>query len=303
MTVQLVEVDTTLARPEPARRARGFWRGYFGRRAAVVGAVICGGFVVMAVAGPLFAPYPSQELHLDQILQGPSSRHLFGTDSLGRDVLSEVIIGARTSVVLAAAVMVASTILGVLIGAAAGYLGGWPDMVLSRVIDMFLVIPRFLLAIVLVAVLGSSVRNIFIALTAALWPVMARMVRGEYIRMKSRTFVEAARAVGVGHPSIVFGEILPSVLPVIVVTFAFLMSQAILSEAGLSFLGLYDPQSSSWGRMVFSSQGYVARAWWISVFPGLAIALFVLSLNLIGDSLNEVINPRTARRKVSQHVA
>jgi peptide/nickel transport system permease protein len=160
---------------------------------------------------------------------------------------------------------------------------------------MFLVIPRVLLAILLVAILGSTSLNIVLALTVAFWPVTARLVRGEYIAFSQRQFVEAARSVGAGHFTIMYREILPSAIPIILVTATFLMSQAILSEAGLSFLGLADPNTSSWGRMVFTAQRELRHAWWSAVFPGVAIVLVVMSLNLAGDGLSEVINPKTAR--------
>lgn len=272
-----------------------FWRRFQQRRLALAGLAVVLLFAAVGLLAPIIAPFPSLETDLSASAKSPSGNHWFGTDTLGRDILSEVLWGSRTTLLLALTTIAASTTIGVVIGSLAGYFGGWLDFILSRFIDMFLVIPRVLLAILLVAMLGSTSWNIVLALTVAFWPVTARLVRGEYITFRQRQFVEAARATGAGHFTIMFREILPSAIPIILVTATFLMSQAILSEAGLSFLGLADPDNSSWGRMVFNAQRELRHAWWSAVFPGVAIVLVVLSLNLAGDGLNEVINPKTAR--------
>ena len=277
-----------------------FWRRFSQRRLALAGLIFVLTFVIVGLLAPLIAPAPSLHTDLKASVQAPSIDHWFGTDILGRDILSEILWGARTTLLLALTTIVISTAIGVIVGSLAGYFGGWPDFILSRFIDMFFVIPRVLLAILLVAMLGSTNWNIVMALTVAFWPVTARLVRGEYIAFKQRQFVEAARAVGAGHLTIIFREILPSAMPIILVTATFLMSQAILSEAGLSFLGLADPNTSSWGRMVFTAQRVLRYAWWAAVFPGAAILIVVLSLNLVGDGLNETINPKTARLGIAR---
>ena len=277
-----------------------FWRRFSQRRLALAGLIFVLAFVIVGLLAPLIAPSPSLHTDLEASVQAPSIDHWFGTDILGRDILSEILWGARTTLLLALTTIVISTAIGVIVGSLAGYFGGWPDFILSRFIDMFFVIPRVLLAILLVAMLGSTNWNIVLALTVAFWPVTARLVRGEYIAFKQRQFVEAARAVGAGHLTIIFREILPSAMPIILVTATFLMSQAILSEAGLSFLGLADPNTSSWGRMVFTAQRVLRYAWWAAVFPGAAILIVVLSLNLLGDGLNETINPKTARLGIAR---
>ena len=272
-----------------------FWRRFSQRRLALAGLICVLAFVIVGLLAPLIAPSPSLQTNLKASVQAPSTDHWFGTDILGRDILSEILWGARTTLLLALTTIAISTAIGIVVGSLAGYFGGWPDFVLSRFIDMFFVIPRVLLAILLVAMLGSTSWNIVLALTVAFWPVTARLVRGEYIAFKQRQFVEAARAVGAGHLTIIFREILPSAIPILLVTATFLMRQAILSEAGLSFLGLADPNTSSWGRMVFTAQRVLRYAWWAAIFPGAAILIVVLSLNLVGDGLNETINPKTAR--------
>ena len=277
-----------------------FWRRFSQRRLALAGLIFVLTFVIVGLLAPLIAPSPSLHTDLKASVQAPSIDHWFGTDILGRDILSEILWGARTTLLLALTTIVISTAIGVIVGSLAGYFGGWPDFILSRFIDMFFVIPRVLLAILLVAMLGSTNWNIVLALTVAFWPVTARLVRGEYIAFKQRQFVEAARAVGAGHLTIIFREILPSAMPIILVTATFLMSQAILSEAGLSFLGLADPNTSSWGRMVFTAQRVLRYAWWAAIFPGAAILIVVLSLNLVGDGLNETINPKTARLGIAR---
>ena len=275
-----------------------FLRRFAQRRLALFGLMLFLIVLVLGLAAPLIAPFPSQKTNLRDSLEAPSSRHLLGTDLTGTDIFSEVLWGSRNSLKLALSTVAASILIGGLIGALAGYFGGWLDLLLSRVVDMFLVLPRVLFAMVLVAVLGSSIWNIFIALTIAYSPVVARLVRAEYMSIKSRVFVDAARVIGAGQFTIIFREILPSVVPIILVTSTFLLGQAILNEALLSFIGLNDPNISSWGKMVFVSQANIRFAWWTGVVPGVAIALTVLGLNLAGDGLNEVINPKTARGKI-----
>ena len=272
------------------------------RPLGLIGLVIVALFLLIAIAGPLFMPYEPQETNLSDSVQAPSSEHRLGTDELGRDVLSEMVHGARTTLLIAASTVLASITLGTLLGAAAGYIGGTFDGVASRLIDGFLVIPQELLAIVVVAMLGPSRQNIILALTLVFWPTTARLMRGEFIGLRNRQFVEAAQISGLGRMQIIFGEILPSAMPIIVVNATFLASETILAEAGLSFLGLNDPNISSWGKMVFDSMGVLRFAWWTAFFPGLAIVLLVLGLNLTGDTANEVINPRTSQLYPSKRV-
>lgn len=275
-----------------------FLKRFAQRRLALFGLILFSLVLVLGLAAPLVAPFPSQKQNLREFHEAPSTRHLLGTDNTGRDVFSEVLWGARNSLKLALSTVAASILIGALIGALAGYFGGWLDLLLSRLVDMFLVLPRVLFTMVLVAVLGSSIWNIFIALTIAYSPVVARLVRAEYMSIKNRVFVDAARMIGAGQSRIIFREILPSVVPILLVTSTFLMGQAILNEALLSFIGLNDPNISSWGKMVFVSQPHIRFAWWTGVVPGVAIGLTVLGLNLAGDGLNEVINPKTARGKI-----
>lgn len=265
------------------------------RPLGMAGLLIVTLFLLVALAGPLFVPNEPQATDLAKSMQPPSTERAFGSDELGRDVLSEIVHGARTTLLIALATVIASISTGTIIGATAGYLGGVIDGGLSRLIDGFLVIPQELLAIVVVAILGPSRVNIILALTLVFWPTTARLVRGEFIGLRTRQFVEAARMSGLGRGRIMFGEMLPSALPLIVVNATFLASETILAEAGLSFLGLNDPNVSSWGKMVFDSMGVLRFAWWTAFFPGLAIVLLVLGLNLTGDSANEVINPRTSQ--------
>jgi peptide/nickel transport system permease protein len=261
-------------------------------KAALFGGSIFVALILVAFAAPLLASNPPRQVNLSEALQPPSWAHPLGTDDLGRDGLSEVVWGSRTSLIIVVSSVATASFLGVLVGATAGYVGGWIGSILSRVIEMFLVIPRDVLAIFLVAILGSGIRNIVLALVLAFWPVTARVVRGEYMSMRNRTFVEAARAIGVHPWTIMFREILPNALPVILVNGLFLLSTAFLAEAGLSFLGLNDPNVSSWGRMIFDSMHELLHAWWTAFFPGLAIVAAVLGLNLAGDGLTELTNPR-----------
>lgn len=279
------------------------WRTFVRSKAGVVGLIMILLIVAAGLFAPLLTPYSPIEPNLSEALLPPSAEHWFGTDDVGRDIFSGVVWGARTSMLIALATVVASTLIGLVVGMAAGYFGGWIDSVLSRMIEVFLSIPAFLFAILILAMLGASTTNIVIALTVTFWPISARLVRGEFIRLKERLFVEAARMVGVRPLAIMLREILPSALPVVVVNATFLMSQAILTEAGLSFLGLNDQNVASWGKMVFNSLTNVRYGWWTAVFPGLAIFIAVLGLNLASDGLNDALNPKVnlmhrARRRL-----
>lgn len=274
--------------------SKGF-RRYFRRPLGVVGLVLLAVIIVGSVGADVFAPYASRSADLLAPLQSPSRHHIFGTDELGRDVFSEILWGGRTTLTIVTATVLIAASIGVAIGALAGYLGGAVDAVLARLIDGFLVVPQEILAIVVVATLGASKANIVIALTLVFWATTARLVRGEFIALRSRPFVDAARVAGLSRARIIFGELLPSALPLILVNATFLASDAVLAEAGLSFLGLNDPNASSWGKAVFDSLNVVRQAWWTAVFPGIAIVVLVLGLNFAGDAANEVMNARSTK--------
>lgn len=281
----------------PVASVRSPWLAGFQRnRPAVFGAFILIVLVALMVAGPLLAPYDPESTTVGPQTATPSVAHLMGTDQLGRDVFSRVLWGARASLFVGAIAAFASTVLGVIVGTLSGYYGRWLDEILGRVTEVFMVIPRFFLAIIVVAFFGASLWNIIFAIAILGWPVTARLVRAEFLTLKTRQFVDAARVVGASTPTIIFVEILPNAAGPLVVNSTLLVAQSMLLEASLSYLGLGDPNQISWGRMLFDSQTILQRAWWAAVFPGLGIFLAVLSLNLVGDGLADALNPRLRER-------
>jgi len=235
-----------------------------------------------------------------QPLCPPSSVHPMGTDDLGRDLFSEVVHGTRTSLFVALAVTALAACLGIIVGAVSGWHGGLLDDLLTRCTEFVQVVPRFFLAIVVIALLGPGLDRIVLLLALTSWPLIARVVRAEVLSLKSREFVEAARSLGVSASRILLREILPGVLPAVVVVASANAAGVILLEAGLSFLGLGDPAVVSWGYLANNAQRFLRVAWWMMLFPGAAIALAVLGLNLMGDALNDALNPRTVRSASSR---
>lgn len=254
------------------------------------GAVLAGAAAAVVVAalgaGDPFAPS-------ETLLSGPSSAHPFGTDELGRDVLARVLHGTATALQVAIPPVLASALLGTTVGLVAGYVGGVVDEVLLKLIELVLVVPRFLVALVVVALFGSSLTLLAIVLGATFWPATARLVRAEAISLRERPFVEAARALGASDARIVVRHLLLLVLPLVAVTSSFQAGQAALIEAGLAFLGLGDRNVVSWGAMLADAQSYLGLAWWTAAFPGIALSLLVLSANLVGDGIADVWNVRS----------
>jgi peptide/nickel transport system permease protein len=254
----------------------------------LAGALIVGLVVLAAVAGPWMVAVDPSEQNLALRLEGPGRLHWFGLDELGRDILARVLSGGRVSLLVGAVVVVVSASIGAVIGSIAGYFGGVLDEAVSRVIDVLLAFPGLLLAIALVAVLGPSLTNAALALSSIGWVGYARVVRAQVLQAREFEYVSAARALGAATPRILFRHILPSALPALIVQATLGMGGAILSEAALSFLGLgVQPPTPSWGAMLNYGRVHVLDAPHLTVFPGLAIALLVLGLNLLGDGLRE----------------
>jgi peptide/nickel transport system permease protein len=266
---------------------------------AVVGVAWICFTIFVAVAAPWIAPYPDQgrgASHLSARFEAPSAQHLMGTDNLGRDVLSRVIFGARIPLVISASVALAVLLIGPLLGALAGYYGGWLDEIIMRITDIFLAFPAIVLAMAFVAVLGPNLRNLAIAIIITWWPWYTRLVRGMAVSLRERPYVEAARTMGVPSPVIVVRHVLPNALGPVVVQITLDIGTVILEIAGLSFLGLgAKPPTPEWGLMVSEGIEYILEQWWISVFPGLAIFALVLAFNLVGDGLRDVLDPRSKR--------
>jgi peptide/nickel transport system permease protein len=254
-------------------------------------AVLCL-FLVVAVFADLVAPRDPLKTS-DATLQAPSREFPFGTDDLGRDVFSGVVHGARTSLVIGFTVAVLGSLVGMIIGLLAGYFGGVTDELLMRVTELFLTPPRFFLALMIVAIYGSSFASLVVVLSLTFWPVTARVIRAETMSVRERSFVEAARALGASPARILRREILPHLLPLLVVSTVVKVGRVILLEAGLEFLGLGDQSRISWGYMLHNGQHFLRDAWWMALFPLLAISLLLVAINVIGDELNRRLNPRS----------
>ena len=274
----------------PAKRAL---RRLLRRRGAMLGLVIVVFFVLLAVFASSIAPYDPIATSWSAVRKAPSAEYLFGTDEIGRDVLSRVIWGARASLLAGLVSVCISMALGVPIGLLAGYVGGWTDSLISRFTDAMLAVPFLILAIALAALLGPSLSNAMVAIGVSAMPVFIRLTRAQVLSVKVEDFVEAARAVGNPHWRIALRHILPNVLPPLIVQSTLAIAAAIIAEASLSFLGLgQQPPAPSWGSMLNTAKNYVDNSPWMAIWPGLSIFLLVLSFNLLGDGLRDALDPK-----------
>ena len=264
---------------------------------ARVGAAIVLVTVLAAVLGPWLVPFDPAAQELALRLQGPSGQHWFGLDELGRDIFARVLSGARISLLVGLVVVGVSASIGIVMGSVAGYFGGRIDEAISRLIDVLLAFPGLLLAIAMVAVLGPSLTNVFLALSLIGWVGYARLVRGQVLRARELEFVQAARALGATTPRILSRHVIPAALPAVTVQATLGMGGAILAEAALSFLGLgVQPPTPSWGTMLNYGRGHLLDAPHLTVFPGIAIAVLVLGFNFLGDGLRDALDPATQGR-------
>jgi len=290
--------DMALASEPPTRMARlkSFGRRFARNRSAVVGLVILLTVLLLAAAAPLI--YPADPFRLvGRPMSAPfGEMFLFGSDTLGRDIAAGMAHGARTSLLIGVIATLVAVGIGTLVGGVAGYFGGWVDDLLMRITEVFQTIPSFVFAILLVAVLTPSIVNIIIAIAVVSWPALARLVRGEFLSMRNREFVQANVVMGMSDTKIILTQVLPNCLSPIIVAGSLLVATAILIESGLSFLGLGDPNVMSWGFQVGAGRTVLRQAWWIVTFPGLAIMLTVLAINLVGEGLNDALNPRLRER-------
>jgi peptide/nickel transport system permease protein len=279
--------DTT-----PAGRA---WRRLLRRRSAVFGLVIVVLFLIVALLAPTLAPADPLQTSWSAIRKAPSAQHLFGTDEIGRDVLSRVVWGARASLLAGVVSVTISLAFGVPIGLLAGYAGRWIDALISRLTDAMLACPFLILAIALAAFLGPSLTNAMIAIGISATPVFIRLTRAQTLAVKVEDYVEAARAIGNSHLRIVLRHILPNIVPPLIVQATLAIAAAVIAEASLSFLGLgQQPPAPSWGSMLNTAKNYIDNAPWMAIWPGLSIFLLVLSFNLLGDGLRDALDPRQA---------
>jgi peptide/nickel transport system permease protein len=263
----------------------------------MTGLVIVTAFLVVAAVGPWIAPYPEDArgaVHLDRKLQPPSAAHWFGTDEVGNDVYTRVILGARVSLQIGLIITAIAALIGVPLGIVAGYVGGTLGELIMRVTDVFLSVPGLILALAVVGALGPGIVNAMLALSLVWWPGYVRLVQGKTLALKQETYVEAARAVGTGRLRIVFVHILPNCVSPIVVKASMDMGTAILAAASLGFIGLgAQPPHPEWGAMISYGRNYLPTWWWYSAFPGLAIYLTVLGFNLLGDGLRDLLDPKS----------
>jgi len=274
----------------PARLA---WARFVRRRAAVAGLVVIGLFVFAAILAPWIAPYDPIATSWSAVRKAPSAAHWLGTDENGRDVLARVIFGARASMLAGVVSVLIAAGIGVPAGLLAGFVGGWIDAVLSRIVDAMLACPFLILAIALAAFLGPDLKNAMIAIGVTAAPVFMRVSRGAAMDVAGNDYVEAARALGNPPWRVALRHVLPNILPPVLVQGTLAIAAAIIAEASLSFLGLgQQPPAPSWGSMLNAAQRFLIQAPWLAVFPGLAIFLCVLSFNLVGDGLRDALDPR-----------
>ncbi len=263
---------------------------------AMAGAVVLLLIIAMAVFAPIFYPDSPWDMAGAPLQPPGSGGFLLGSDMLGRDIASGIMYGARISLLVGVVSTIVAVVIGVTIGALAGYHGGYVDDALMRLTEFFQTLPGFVLLIVLVALFTPCVTSTVVAIGLVSWTPVARIVRGEFLSLRTREFVQAAILLGESNSRIILTQVLPNALSPIIVSASLLVGTSILLEAALSFLGLGDPNLMSWGYMIGAARTVIQRAWWMSVFPGLAIVLTVLAFNLLGDGLNDVLNPRLARR-------
>ena len=269
-------------------------------RLTTIGSSVVFLLVIIALLAPLIVPFPQDTIdtHIEERFQSPSTRHFFGTDELGRDVFSRVLCGTRISLQVGAIAIGLALAIGVPLGVVAGYTGGMLDEVIMRITDVFLSFPPLLLAMAISSLLGPNLTNAMIAIAIAWWPWYTRLLRSEAISVRERDYVQAARAMGVSQGKIVFRHVLPNCLTPIIIQASMDFGSIILTSAALSFLGLgAQPPTPEWGLMVSTGRTYFLTNWWIVTFPGLAIFTAVLSFNLVGDGLREILDPKMRRKR------
>ncbi|PZR95891.1 MAG: D,D-dipeptide ABC transporter permease [Stutzerimonas stutzeri] len=288
----------TTTSPESRRQARlgqfyRQWLAFKKNPAAVVGLAIVVSLLLIAAFAPLIAQHDPLAQALDQRLLAPSAKHWFGTDALGRDIFSRVVYGARVTLVIVMLVVITVGPVGLLIGCAAGYFGGWVDTVLMRITDVFLAFPRLVLALAFVAALGPGLENAVIAIAVTAWPPYARVARAETMIIRNADYISAMRLQGASQMRIVLKHVVPMCMPSLIVRTTFDMAGIIITAAGLGFLGLgAQPPIPEWGAMISTGREQIFDQWWVATFPGIAICVVALGFNLLGDGLRDVLDAR-----------
>jgi peptide/nickel transport system permease protein len=293
----VIELPDLSAPTDPLPGALAGWRGRLRRNPLLLaGGIMCAAILLVAVFAPLLAPYPADAgsaTHPFMVLKPPSSQHWFGTDQVGRDVLSRVIYGARVSPLIAFFVLLSACAVGIPLGIVAGYFGGWLDDVIMRLTDIVLAFPALLLALALAALLPPSVISLTIAIAVTWWPWYTRLIRGQAASVAGRPYIESCRALGISRRRIIFRHILPNAVTPLIVQISLDVGGVILTASALSFLGVgaQDP-TPDWGLMVSEGQTYFTTDWWVVTFPGLAILVTAFAFNLLGDGLRDLLDPK-----------
>ncbi len=269
------------------------WSQFKRSKLAVLALVIVVLLALIGLLAPWLTPYSPDYYDLNQILEGPSFSHWLGTDDLGRDVLSRLIYGSQVSLSVGFVAVGIYVAIGIILGALAGYYGGWIDIVISRAIEVMLCFPTFFLILAVLAFVGPSIYNIMIVIGVTQWTGIARLVRGEFLKFREREFVLAARQAGASDLRLIFKHLLPNALAPVLVSSSFGVASAILTESALSFLGFgVPPQVPSWGAILSQAQSYMDVAWWLTLSPGMAIFITITAYNLVGEGLRDAVDPR-----------
>ena len=263
---------------------------------AVLGSVIIGILIAMAIFAPFLAPYSPTKMRLSERLSPPSSRHIFGTDDVGRDILSRVIYGSRISLRICTVVVGLTIGIGTILGVTAGYLGGWVDELIMRISDVFLAFPALILAMAIAAALGPSLQNVILAMVVIWWPRYARVARGQVLVLREIDYMIAAKAIGTSGGRTFIHHILPNCISPIIIQATLDLGEVLLTAATLSFIGFgAQPPTPEWGAMISLGRNYLRDNWWYATFPGLAILVTVMGFNLLGDAARDVLDPRLRR--------
>jgi peptide/nickel transport system permease protein len=300
MTTQTLTIPTSIDGisrfSRPQSQSAIVWRQLRQNRAAMIGAALVIFEIILALGAPWIAPYDPLDQNPREALQAPSREHLFGTDDTGRDLLSRVIFGTQISLRVGLISVGIGGGVGIVLGIIAGYRGGWADNVIMRMMDLLLAFPGILLALAIIAILGPGLFNVMIAVGISAIPAYTRLARGSALALREQEFVVGARAIGCGDGHITLRYILPNVLPPLIVLATLGIAGAILTAAGLSFIGLGAvPPAPEWGAILTLGRKYINQAWWYTTFPGLAIAITVLGINMLGDALRDALDPRLRR--------
>ena len=289
-------MDRTTNQNNQARQetlSRIFWKRFRKDKLALLGGVIVLVLFVVAVCAPWISPYDPGQIEIKRVLEEPSAKHLLGTDSLGRDVLSRMIWGSRISLLVGFVAVGIATLIGVFLGSLAGYYGRWTDNLIMRFVDIMLCFPTFFLILAVIAFLEPSIWNIMIVIGVTGWMGVARLVRAEFLSLKERDYAVAEKALGAKDFRIIFRHILPNALAPVLVSATLGVAGAILTESALSFLGIgVQPPTPSWGNILTAGKDNIEIAWWLSLYPGLAILITVLGYNLLGEGIRDSIDPR-----------